>query len=192
MKAIDFDGYMVFRAVLSGDRVPICNVKDLEIKLVSPDISVPVKLPATETPWRSFSEIRAAEVQCMQFTLALLSRHESEVYITVDYDKGLTRYPTSKSQSEIRTVNFRTGSEPNNKTSDDQRKSSANTVNLHGNYSNSSPPQSESSHSKHARISRRETSKPAKPETSYYQEASRSSMQTTTVHSPSEDRKSVV
>ena len=89
IKAIEFDGYMVLKNTLNGDRIPICRVEDLEITLVSPDLPVKVRLPRKdEHQWRSLSEVRAAEVQCMQLSLALLARHESEMYVTIEADRN--------------------------------------------------------------------------------------------------------
>lgn len=89
IKAIEFDGYMVLKNTLNGDRIPICRVEDLEITLVSPDLPVRVRLPQKdEHQWRSLSEVRAAEVQCMQLSLALLARHESEMYVTIEADRN--------------------------------------------------------------------------------------------------------
>ena len=88
IKAIEFDGYMVLKNTLNGDKIPICRVEDLEITLVSPDLPVKVRLPAKgESQWRFLSEVRAAEVQCMQLSLALLARHESEMYVTIEAEK---------------------------------------------------------------------------------------------------------
>lgn len=97
---------MVLKTTLNGDRIPICRVEDLEITLVSPDLPVRVRLPTKdEHQWRSLSEVRAAEVQCMQLALALLARHESEMYITIETDRHRisSRYnqhdPTFQSRS---------------------------------------------------------------------------------------------
>lgn len=81
---------MVLKATLNGDKIPICRVEDLEITLVSPDLPVKVRLPTNEQLWRSLSEVRAAEVQCMQLALALLARHESEMYVTMGDDTAPT------------------------------------------------------------------------------------------------------
>ena len=76
------------KSTLNGDRIPICRVEDLEITLVSPDLPVRVRLPSRgDDLWRSLSEVRAAEIQCMQLALALLARHESEMYVTIEEDK---------------------------------------------------------------------------------------------------------
>ena len=107
MKAADYDGYMVLRTTLNGDRVPICRVDDLEITLVTPDLSVRAKLPTSENSWRSLSQIRAAELQCMQLPLALLSRHESEVYVTVETEKNTSNYLQSSYNQEQRTSTIR-------------------------------------------------------------------------------------
>ncbi len=65
IKTIEFDGYMVLKNTLNGDKIPICRVEDLEITLVSPDLPVKVRLSAdSEHQWRSLSEVRAAEIQC--------------------------------------------------------------------------------------------------------------------------------
>lgn len=82
---------MVLKTTLNGDKIPICRVEDLEITLVSPDLPVKVRLPTkNEQVWRSLSEVRVAEVQCMQLALALLARHESEMYITIGADNNST------------------------------------------------------------------------------------------------------
>jgi hypothetical protein len=84
---------MVLKNTLNGDKIPICRVEDMEITLVSPDLPVKVKLPTrNEQIWRSLSEVRAAEVQCMQLSLALLARHESEMYVTIEADKNASNY----------------------------------------------------------------------------------------------------
>jgi hypothetical protein len=76
---------MVLKNTLNGNKIPICRVEDLEITLVSPNLSARVKLPSrNEQAWRSLSEVRAAEVQCMQLSLALLARHESEMYVSLE------------------------------------------------------------------------------------------------------------
>jgi len=85
---MEFDGYMVLKSSLHGDKIPICRVEDLEVTLVSPDLPIKVRLISkTEQNWRSLSEVRAAEVQCMQLALALLARHESEMYVTLDANR---------------------------------------------------------------------------------------------------------
>ncbi|CAF1283487.1 unnamed protein product, partial [Didymodactylos carnosus] len=85
IKAVEFHGYLMLKSILNGDQVPICRTADLEITLVSPNIPVQVRLPVTqEHYWRTLSEVRAAELQCMQLSLALLVRHESEVHVNND------------------------------------------------------------------------------------------------------------
>jgi hypothetical protein len=80
---------MVLKSTLNGDKIPICRVEDLEITLVGPDLPVKVRLPTkSEHIWRSLPEVRAAEVQCMQLALALLARHESEMYVTREAEKN--------------------------------------------------------------------------------------------------------
>jgi len=103
IKAIEFDGYMVLKNTLNGDKIPICRVEDLEITLVSPDLPVKVRLSAeSEHQWRSLSEVRAAEIQCMQLALALLARHESEMYVTMGTEKDTKNYSRSSSNQEQR------------------------------------------------------------------------------------------
>ena len=102
VKAADYGGHMVLRTTLNGDRVPICRVDNLEITLVTPDLPVRVKMPVSENSWRSLSQIRAAELQCMQIPLALLSRHESEGYVTIEAEKNTTSYLQSNYNQEQR------------------------------------------------------------------------------------------
>jgi hypothetical protein len=78
---------VVLKNTLNGDKVPICCVENRQVMLVNPDLSVKVKLPIDEHKWFSLPEIRTAELQCMQLTLALLTRHESEIYVTVEGEK---------------------------------------------------------------------------------------------------------
>jgi len=93
IKAVEFDGYLVLKNTLNGDKVPICRTQDLEITLVSPDIHVQVRIPTKqEHYWRNLSEVRAAELQCMQLALALLARHESEVYVNTERDNSNYKY----------------------------------------------------------------------------------------------------
>ena len=95
---------MVLKSTLNGDKIPICRVEDMEITLVSPDLPVKVKLPTrSEAVWRSLSEVRAAEVQCMQLSLALLARHESEMYVTIEADKNASNYLQSNYNQQQRT-----------------------------------------------------------------------------------------
>jgi hypothetical protein len=102
IKAIEFNGYMVLKSTLDGDRIPICRVEDLEITLISPDFPARVRLPTkSEHIWRSLSEVRAAEVQCMQLALALLARHESEMYVSTEAEKTTKNYlQTTYNQEE--------------------------------------------------------------------------------------------
>lgn len=111
IKAIEFDGYMVLKNTLNGDRIPICRVEDLEITLVSPDLPVRVRLPTKdEHQWRSLSEVRAAEVQCMQLALALLARHESEMYVTIEADRHRISYLQSNYNQHEQTSKTRSSS----------------------------------------------------------------------------------
>jgi hypothetical protein len=103
---------MVLKNTLNGDKIPICRVEDLEITLVSPDLAVRVRLPTKgEQQWRSLSEVRAAEIQCMQLSLALLARHESEMYVTIEADKSTANYLQTNSNPEQRTTKSRQSSE---------------------------------------------------------------------------------
>lgn len=102
---------MVLKSVLNGDRIPICRTDDLEVTLVNPDFSAHVKLPIGDNNWRSLPEIRAAEVQCMQLSLALLARHESEMYVTIETEKNTSNYLQSNSNNDKREVNSRRSSE---------------------------------------------------------------------------------
>ncbi len=104
LKAIDFDGYMVLKTVLSGERIPICSVEDLEVSLATPDLPIKVKLPTGDHTWRSLPEFRAAEVQCMQLSLALLARHESEIYVTIEREKNTSNFLQSNSNHEERSI----------------------------------------------------------------------------------------
>jgi hypothetical protein len=108
VKAIDFDGHIVLRATLNGDRIPICNVDNLEISLVSPDLPVRVKLPMdVDNSWRALPDIRAAELQCMQLSLSILSRHESEVYVRIENEKNTANYLQGNYNQEQYTSNIR-------------------------------------------------------------------------------------
>ena len=99
---------MVLKNTLNGDRIPICRVEDLEITLVSPDLPVRVRLPTKdEHQWRSLSEVRAAEVQCMQLALALLARHESEMYVTIEADRHRISYLQSNYNQHEQTSKTR-------------------------------------------------------------------------------------
>ena len=92
---------MVLKNTLNGNKIPICRVEDLEITLVSPDFPVKVRLPTkNDHQWRSVSEIRAAEIQCMQLALALLARHESEMYVTSGAERTTANYLQSYSNDE--------------------------------------------------------------------------------------------
>lgn len=106
IKAIEFDGYMVLKNSLQGDKIPICRVEDLEVTLVSPDLPIKVRLTTkNEQHWRSLSEVRAAEVQCMQLALALLARHESEMYVTLDTNKDSpTNYHQERKDNRARIL----------------------------------------------------------------------------------------
>jgi hypothetical protein len=103
---------MVLKNTLNGDKIPICRVEDLEITLVSPDLAIRVRLPTKgEQQWRSVSEVRAAEIQCMQLSLALLARHESEMYVTIEAEKNTTNYLQSSYNQDQRTTKSRQPSE---------------------------------------------------------------------------------
>ena len=86
IKSIASDGYLVFKHILNGDQIPLCCIDDLEVFLIPSNVSVRVKLPTNDSTWDSLPEIRAAQVQCMQLSLALLARHESEMYVTTDLE----------------------------------------------------------------------------------------------------------
>jgi hypothetical protein len=97
---------MVLKNTLNGDKIPICRVEDLEVTLVSPDFPVKVRLPTKgEHLWRSLPEIRAAEIQCMQLSLALLARHESEIYVTTGAEKNSANFLQTDSNPEPRSNN---------------------------------------------------------------------------------------
>jgi hypothetical protein len=99
---------MVLKSILNGDRIPICRVEDLEVTLVNSDLPIRVKLPIGDSTWRSLPEYRAAEVQCMQLNLALLARHESEMYVTIETEKNTSNYLQSNSEQEQRLHNQKT------------------------------------------------------------------------------------
>ncbi|CAF1068165.1 unnamed protein product [Adineta ricciae] len=112
IKAIEFDGYLVLKNTLNGDKVPICRVDDLEVTLISPDFPLRVRLPGrSEHSWHSLSEVRAAEVQCMQLALALLARHESEMYVSIDAEKKSTNRSHSTYNQEQRSHRSRQADE---------------------------------------------------------------------------------
>jgi len=104
---------MVFKSILNGDRIPICRVEDLKVTIVNPDLPIRVKLPTGDYTWRSIPEIHAAEVQCMQLSLALLSRHESEIYVTVETEKNTPNYLQTNFNQKQRSSNFRRISDTN-------------------------------------------------------------------------------
>jgi hypothetical protein len=79
---------MVLKNMLNGDKIPICRIEDLEVTLVNRTLPVRVKLPTGEPTWHSLPKIRAAELQCMQLSIALLARHESEMYVTTEMEKN--------------------------------------------------------------------------------------------------------
>ncbi|CAF3631054.1 unnamed protein product [Rotaria socialis] len=107
MKAVEFDGYMVLKSIISGDKIPICRVEDLEITLVNPDLPVKVRLPPRgEYSWHDLPEVRAAEVQCVQLSLALFARHESEMYIATERQKSRKQsYSEPTYNQTLRTSN---------------------------------------------------------------------------------------
>lgn len=93
------------KSTINGDKIPICRVEDLEITLVTPDLPVKVRLPTkSELSWHSLSEVRAAEVQCMQLSLALFARHESEMYVTNE-TQNLAEYYTQSNYNETLASN---------------------------------------------------------------------------------------
>ncbi|CAF1189642.1 unnamed protein product [Adineta ricciae] len=83
-KSIAFDGYMTFKRILSGDKIPLCRVDNLEVTLVNLDLAIPVKVQSHDQS----PNIHAAEYRCMQLTISLLSRHESEIYVSIDMDQN--------------------------------------------------------------------------------------------------------
>ncbi|CAF2655347.1 unnamed protein product [Rotaria sp. Silwood2] len=91
-KAINSNGYMLFRRTLIGDKVPIYLIKDHVICLVNPDLPVEVKVPINRHRWHTLLDTRKAELKCMQLSLTLLSRDESEIYVTVEDDKIIANY----------------------------------------------------------------------------------------------------
>ncbi|UJR30700.1 hypothetical protein I4U23_018220 [Adineta vaga] len=105
IKSIEFDGYMILKSILSGDKIPLCRVEDLEVTLVNPDLTIPIKVPINDQSWRSFSNIRTAEFQCMQLTISLLARHESEIYVSVDVGKNSAHFLKSNSNQQERITN---------------------------------------------------------------------------------------
>ena len=95
---------MVLKNTVNGDKIPICRVEDQEITLVNPDLPVRIRLPVGEPTWRSLPEIRAAERQCLLLSLALLSRHESEMFVTIESEKNTTNYLQSNYEREQRAL----------------------------------------------------------------------------------------
>jgi hypothetical protein len=95
---------MVLKSTLTGDRIPICHVDDLDVSLVPPDLPVRVRLPVGDNTWRSLSEVRAAELQCMQLSLALLSRHESEIYVTIETENNTRNYLQSSYNQDQQAI----------------------------------------------------------------------------------------
>jgi len=130
IKAVEFDGYMVLKTVLNGDRIPMCRVEDLEVSLATPDLPIKVKLPTGDYPWRSLSEFRAAEVQCMQLCLALLARHESEMYVTIEDEKNISNFLQSNSNHEERVINSRRTSDTTKKHIEEYQETSDNQLSI--------------------------------------------------------------
>ncbi|CAF3471453.1 unnamed protein product [Rotaria socialis] len=89
VKAADVGDYLIFRRVLTGDHVPLCCVRDLKISLASPDLPLRLKLPIDENRWHSIPEVHSAELVCMQLSLALFSRFESEVYVRIEGESSV-------------------------------------------------------------------------------------------------------
>lgn len=85
-KSIESDGNLIFKQIRNDDQIPLCCIDDLEVFLLPSNLSIRVKLPIDDFTWDSLPEIRAAQVQCMQLSLALLARHESEMYVTTNFD----------------------------------------------------------------------------------------------------------
>ena len=81
-----------------------------------------VKLSAGEQTWCSLPEIRAAELQCMQFTLALLNRHESEMYVTVELEKNTASFDQSNNNQKQRLFISRQSSETITKHTEESEK----------------------------------------------------------------------
>jgi hypothetical protein len=102
---------VVLKTTLNGDKVPICYVENRQVMLVNPDFSVKVKLPIDEHKWSSLPEIRTAELQCMQLTLALLTRHESEIYVKVEGEKKTGDFLQAASNEKQRLFTSRQLSE---------------------------------------------------------------------------------
>ncbi|CAM4760280.1 unnamed protein product [Rotaria magnacalcarata] len=96
VKAVDMSDYLIFHRVLTGDHVPLCRVKDLEISLASPDLPLKLKVPIDENRWYSISEVHSAELLCMQLSLALFSRFESEVYVRIEGESSVAIGAKSK------------------------------------------------------------------------------------------------
>ena len=126
---------MVLKHTLNGDKIPICRVEDQEITLVSPDLPVRIRLPVGEPTWRSLPEIRAAERQCMLLSIALLSRHESEMFVTIESEKNTTNYLQTNYEREQRallavqpSVAARSSSDTGKKHSDESDKLSGNNL----------------------------------------------------------------
>lgn len=94
-KTAEFGGYIMFRKSLMGDQVPICYAHNYQLSLVNPDSFSKTKLPMDNNKWHSVPEFHTAELQCMQLSLALFSRHESEVYVTFENEQSKTMTPKS-------------------------------------------------------------------------------------------------
>ncbi len=121
-KSVEFDGYMVLKNILIGDQIPICRVESLEVTLVNPNLPIKVKLPIGDPTWRSLPKIRAAELQCMQLTISLLSRHESEMYVTIETEKNSFNFLHSNYNNEERLLTLRRGSDINKKQTEENER----------------------------------------------------------------------
>lgn len=131
-KAVDSDRRMIFRGALGGDRIPLCRLEDFQITLATPDLPVQVRLPsASETGWRSLADIRNAELQCMQLSLALLSRHESDVFVHIESDKiGVNylqqSYREEQTSNKVRSTEERVRKHSNEKDKDKNKEKHSN------------------------------------------------------------------
>ena len=123
IKAVKFDGYLVLKSTLNGDKIPICRVKDLEITLVDLDLPLRVQFPSRDKQdWRSSSELHAAEAQCKQLSLALRARHESEVYVATEAQRNTADYLHSSYKEDLRSIRSPRSAESTGKHLEERRK----------------------------------------------------------------------
>ncbi|CAF3708879.1 unnamed protein product [Rotaria sordida] len=88
----NYDNNTFLYVKLLRGRPPIKTIDYHVISLVNPDLPVKVKLLLGKYKCHSLFDIHKAELQCMQLSRALLSRDESEVYVTIEDDKTIVNY----------------------------------------------------------------------------------------------------